>query len=35
MFLLVQLSKTKAQALTISAPPWHVLDEILGECGLF
>jgi hypothetical protein len=31
----VQLSKTKAHVLTISAPLWHVVDEILGEYGLF
>jgi hypothetical protein len=31
----VQLSKTNAQELTISAPLWHVVDEILGEYGLF
>jgi hypothetical protein len=34
-FVMVQLSKTKAQVLTISAPFWHLLDEILGEYGLF
>jgi hypothetical protein len=32
---LVQLSKTKAQVLMISAPFWHLLDEILGEYDLF
>ncbi len=32
--LMVQLSKTKAQELTVSAPFLHVLDEILGEYGL-
>jgi hypothetical protein len=31
--VLVQLSKTKAQVLTITAPLWHVVDEILGENG--
>jgi hypothetical protein len=31
----VQLSKTKAQVLTISAHIWHDVDEILGEYGLF
>jgi hypothetical protein len=31
----VQLSKIKAQALTIFAPFWHGVDEILGEYGLF
>jgi hypothetical protein len=29
------LRMTKAQVLTISAPAWHVLDEILGFYGLF
>ncbi len=32
---MVQLSKTKAQELTISAPLWHDVDEILGDYGLF
>jgi hypothetical protein len=31
----VQLSNKKAQELTIPAPLWHVLDEILGEYVLF
>jgi hypothetical protein len=31
----VQLSKTKAQVLTISAPFLHNVDEIMGEYGMF
>ncbi len=33
--VMVQLSKTKAQVLTISAPLWHDVDDILGDYGLF
>ncbi len=32
---LVQLSKTKAPGLTLFAPLWRAVDEILGEHDYF